>query len=67
MTDLPHADYFYVNGERFDFQPDDKAWVELLLNSHIIDVNMHEKPPSFAFLETLTTLINKGYWEWLEA
>lgn len=66
MIDLLYVDYFYVNGERFDFQFDDKVWVEFLLNFYIIDVNMYEKLFSFVFLEILIIFINKGYWEWLE-
>ena len=56
---------FYINGEGFSYTADDEDWAEILVNSHIIDVQMRDKPPSFAFFETLTTLINKGYWEWL--
>lgn len=59
------AGVFYINGEGFSYSREDANWAELLINSHVIDIEMAEQAPSFAFFETLTTLINKGYWEWI--
>lgn len=57
---------FYVNGERFSFEPADLEWVMLLIGQTEIDITMHDTPPTASFLETLTTLVNQGYWESVE-
>ena len=59
--------YFYVNGERFSYNKEDEQWVQLLVNNDVLFADILPDLPSFAFLATLTTLINKGYWEWIEA
>lgn len=61
---LPQA--LFVNGSQFNFQDEDREWFEVLGKGSILNATCCEEAPSFAFLETLTTLLNNGYWEWLE-
>lgn len=57
---------FYINGEHFTYAPEDIDWVMLLITQPIVNVSMRIPPPSSSFLSILTSLVNKGYWEWLE-
>jgi 50S ribosomal protein L16 3-hydroxylase len=58
---LPLA--LYVNGSRFDVAENDIEWYEILASGNTFDATSCQDAPSFAFLQTLTTLINNGYWE----
>lgn len=61
---LPRA--LFVNGTQFDFSSSDKDWFDALASGKTINATSCQDAPSFTFLETLTTLINNGYWEWYE-
>jgi 50S ribosomal protein L16 3-hydroxylase len=61
---MPKA--LFVNGTQFDFSSSDREWFEALASGDVLNATVCEEAPSFAFLETLTTLINNGYWEWFE-
>ena len=61
---LPRA--LYVNGSQFAFSKRDQEWFEVLASGSILNATCCQDAPSFTFLETLTTLINNGYWEWFE-
>jgi len=61
---LPRA--LYVNGSQFTFAKNDQEWFEVLASGSILNATCCQDAPSFTFLETLTTLINNGYWEWFE-
>lgn len=61
---LPRA--LFVNGTQFDFSSGDKDWFDALASGKTINATSCQDAPSFTFLETLTTLINNGYWEWYE-
>jgi 50S ribosomal protein L16 3-hydroxylase len=61
---LPRA--LFVNGTQFDFSSRDKDWFDALASGKTINATSCQDAPSFTFLETLTTLINNGYWEWYE-
>ena len=63
---LEQYPYFYVNGEQFSFDPIDIEWVMLLINNPHINADMMAEMPGPAFIKTLTSLVNKGYWEWTE-
>ncbi len=54
---------FFVNGETFAFEHDDLEAVTTLLNTNNFSLSQLSKKPSLAFLKTLTTLVNKGYWD----
>ena len=45
---------------------DDQEWFEVLASGSILNATCCQDAPSFTFLDTLTTLINNGYWEWFE-
>lgn len=53
---------FFVNGETYSYQHEDTEAVTLLLNMNNFSSSQLSKKPSLAFLKTLTTLVNKGYW-----
>lgn len=61
---LPRA--LFVNGTQFDFSSSDKDWFDALASGKTINATSCQDAPSFTFLETLTTLVNNGYWEWYE-
>ena len=61
---LPRA--LYVNGSQFAFGKNDQEWFEVLASGGVLNATCCQDAPSFTFLETLTTLINNGYWEWFE-
>ena len=61
---LPRA--LYVNGSQFTFAKSDQEWFEVLASGAVLNATCCQDAPSFTFLETLTTLINNGYWEWAE-
>ncbi len=61
---LPRA--LYVNGSEFRFAKNDQEWFEVLASGSVLNAMCCQDAPSFTFLDTLTTLINNGYWEWLE-
>jgi len=61
---LPRA--LYVNGSQFAFGKNDQEWFEVLASGAVLNATCCQDAPSFTFLETLTTLINNGYWEWFE-
>jgi 50S ribosomal protein L16 3-hydroxylase len=56
----------YVNGEQFLFNDEDKPSYIALGEGTLLNAVSLPDSPSFAFYETLTTLINNGYWEWVE-
>ena len=58
---LPYA--LYVNGSRFDIGENDAEWYRLLASGANFNASSCQDAPSFAFLQTLATLINNGYWE----
>jgi 50S ribosomal protein L16 3-hydroxylase len=62
---LPRA--LFVNGSQFEFANSDREWIEALASGGVLNATSCQDAPSFTFLETLTTLINNGYWEWYEA
>jgi 50S ribosomal protein L16 3-hydroxylase len=61
---LPRA--LFVNGSQFEFGKSDQEWFEVLASGGVLNATCCQDAPSFTFLETLTTLINNGYWEWFE-
>ena len=61
---LPRA--MFVNGTQFNFAKTDSEWFEALASGNVLNATCCQDAPSFTFLETLTTLLNNGYWEWYE-
>lgn len=61
---LPRA--LFVNGTQYNFNQEDTEWFNALASGELINANCCQEAPFFTFLETLTTLINNGYWEWYE-
>ncbi|GEA06357.1 50S ribosomal protein L16 arginine hydroxylase [Alteromonas sp. KUL42] len=61
---LPRA--LYVNGTQFEFSHTDTEWYTALASGELLNATCCQDAPSFTFLETLTTLVNNGYWEWYE-
>lgn len=57
---------FYVNGEHFEVSRNSEHIFIALLDGTVLDLAMYQQIISFAELEILTTLINKGYWVLLD-
>ena len=54
---------FYVNGEQFAASPSDREPVELILKGQPVNAAWMQSLGTLAFIEIMTILINKGYWE----
>ncbi|MEW9796677.1 JmjC domain-containing protein [Alteromonas sp. CYL-A6] len=52
----------YIDGEALTFPLSCRPLVDCLLSGKPITVNIFPAPPPLAICETLSTLINKGYW-----
>ncbi|WP_414827697.1 JmjC domain-containing protein [Alteromonas sp. H39] len=54
---------FYVNGEQFTASYNDRESVECLLKGDPVDAAWMRTLSTLAFMDIMTILINKGYWE----
>ncbi|SDG73955.1 50S ribosomal protein L16 3-hydroxylase [Vibrio xiamenensis] len=52
----------YINGERFEVEPESSALLTTLCNHEQISLNQLPKSPSGEQWQLITSLVNKGYW-----
>lgn len=54
--------HFYIDGAAYSLTTEDRQFVEHFASGHPLNIDSLGKPPSLAICETLSTLVNKGYW-----